>query len=156
MGYFKVRYDSRVVNYDCRGFIRLATEGVLCDWSTNYQFYNTSYTYLNVISLVYSTHRHLINRPSTPLKTLAQQHLLYGRCQWVQIIALNLNFPLKFIRDISSCWIKHEKESKKIGRARSIYSWSRWEPNPGPQLSLWTKVKSRVLGLTPERKWSKL
>ena len=25
MGYFKVRYDSRVVNYDRRGFIRLAT-----------------------------------------------------------------------------------------------------------------------------------
>ena len=25
MGYFPVRYDSRVVNYDCRGFIRLAT-----------------------------------------------------------------------------------------------------------------------------------
>ena len=27
MGYFPVRYDSRVVNYDCRGFIRLATDG---------------------------------------------------------------------------------------------------------------------------------
>ena len=26
MGYFPVRYDSRVVNYDHRGFIRLATE----------------------------------------------------------------------------------------------------------------------------------
>ena len=26
MGYFQVRYDSRVVNYDCRGFIRLATD----------------------------------------------------------------------------------------------------------------------------------
>ena len=26
MGYFKVRYDSRVVNYDRRGFIRLATD----------------------------------------------------------------------------------------------------------------------------------
>ena len=25
MGYFQVRYDSRVVNYDCRGLIRLAT-----------------------------------------------------------------------------------------------------------------------------------
>ena len=25
MGYFQVRYDSRVVHYDCRGFIRLAT-----------------------------------------------------------------------------------------------------------------------------------
>ena len=25
MGYFQVRYDSRVVNYNCRGFIRLAT-----------------------------------------------------------------------------------------------------------------------------------
>ena len=24
MGYFPVSYDSRVVNYDCRGFIRLA------------------------------------------------------------------------------------------------------------------------------------
>ena len=70
-------------------------------------------------------HRHLINRPSTPLKTLAQQLLLYGGCQWVQIIALNLNFPLKFIRIISSCWIKNEKESTKIRRARSIYSWSR-------------------------------
>ena len=64
----------------------------------------------------WSHHRHLINRPSTPLKTLAQQRLLYGGCQWVQIIALNLNFPLKFIRVISSCWIKHEKESKKIRR----------------------------------------
>ena len=28
MGYFQVRYDSRVVNYVCRGFIRLATEVV--------------------------------------------------------------------------------------------------------------------------------
>ena len=26
MGYFQVRYDSRVVIYDCRGFIRFATE----------------------------------------------------------------------------------------------------------------------------------
>ena len=25
MGYFQVKYDSRVVNYDRRGFIRLAT-----------------------------------------------------------------------------------------------------------------------------------
>ena len=26
MGYFQVRYDSRVVNYDRKGFIRLATD----------------------------------------------------------------------------------------------------------------------------------
>ena len=26
MGYFQVRYNSRVVNYDRRGFIRLATD----------------------------------------------------------------------------------------------------------------------------------
>ena len=26
MGYFQVRYDSRVINYDRRGFIRLATD----------------------------------------------------------------------------------------------------------------------------------
>ena len=26
MGYFQVRYDSKVINYDRRGFIRLATE----------------------------------------------------------------------------------------------------------------------------------
>ena len=26
MGYFPVRYDSRVVNYDPRSFVRLATE----------------------------------------------------------------------------------------------------------------------------------
>ena len=26
MGYFQVRYDSRVIIYDHRGFIRLATE----------------------------------------------------------------------------------------------------------------------------------
>ena len=26
MGYFQVRYDSRVVNYKHRGFIRLATD----------------------------------------------------------------------------------------------------------------------------------
>ena len=29
MGYFQVRYNSRVVNYDRRGFIRLATVVVL-------------------------------------------------------------------------------------------------------------------------------
>ena len=29
MGYFQVRYDSRVVNYDRRGFIRLATGQIL-------------------------------------------------------------------------------------------------------------------------------
>ena len=28
MGYFPVRYDSRVVNYDRRGFIRLTTGGI--------------------------------------------------------------------------------------------------------------------------------
>ena len=26
MGYFQVRYDSKALNYDRRGFIRLATE----------------------------------------------------------------------------------------------------------------------------------
>ena len=30
MGYFPVRYDSRVINYDRRGFIRLATGSLLC------------------------------------------------------------------------------------------------------------------------------
>ena len=50
-----------------------------------------------------------------PLKMLAQQLLLYGGCQCAQIIALNLNFPLKFMRLISSIQIKHEKESKKSG-----------------------------------------
>ena len=29
MGYFQVRYNSRVVNYDHRGFIRLATDDSL-------------------------------------------------------------------------------------------------------------------------------
>ena len=29
MGYFQVRYDSRVVIYDRRAFIRLATDGTL-------------------------------------------------------------------------------------------------------------------------------
>ena len=32
MGYFQVRYDSRVVIYYCRGFIRLAT-GANISWS---------------------------------------------------------------------------------------------------------------------------
>ena len=32
MGYFQVRYDSRVINYDRRGFIRLAT-GEFCGQS---------------------------------------------------------------------------------------------------------------------------
>ena len=30
MGYFQVRYDSRVVNYDHKLFIRLATENTNC------------------------------------------------------------------------------------------------------------------------------
>ena len=29
MGYFQVRYDSRVIIYDRRGFIRLATGGLI-------------------------------------------------------------------------------------------------------------------------------
>ena len=29
MGYFQVRYDSRVVNYDRRGFTRLATDVIV-------------------------------------------------------------------------------------------------------------------------------
>ena len=49
---------------------------------------------------------------------LAQRLLLYGSCQWVQIIVLNLNFQLTFKRLINSLWIKHEKESKNIGRER--------------------------------------
>ena len=32
MGYFPVRYDSRVVNYDHRGFIRLATDPPKIQW----------------------------------------------------------------------------------------------------------------------------
>ena len=28
MGYIQVRYNSRVVNYDCRGFIRLAADTI--------------------------------------------------------------------------------------------------------------------------------
>ena len=35
MGYFQVRYDSRGVNYDRRGFIRLAT-GVLNVFNFNF------------------------------------------------------------------------------------------------------------------------
>ena len=33
MGYFPVRYDSRVVIYDCRGFIRLATDHQTNVWA---------------------------------------------------------------------------------------------------------------------------
>ena len=36
MGYFQVRYNSRVVNYDRRGFIRLTTEQLkiaIAKWS---------------------------------------------------------------------------------------------------------------------------
>ena len=33
MGYFQVRYDSRGVNYDHRGFIRLVTGWVIRDWT---------------------------------------------------------------------------------------------------------------------------
>ena len=40
MGYFQVRYDSRVVNYDRRGFIRLATGFVIhiCSYYTSVVF----------------------------------------------------------------------------------------------------------------------
>ena len=36
MGYFPVRYDSRVVNYDRRGFTRLATEEVQTERQTKW------------------------------------------------------------------------------------------------------------------------
>ena len=35
MGYFEVRYDTRVVNYDRRGFIRLTTD-VEIKWVTEF------------------------------------------------------------------------------------------------------------------------
>ena len=35
MGYFQVRYDSRVVNYDRRGFIRLALVSNLTGWNSD-------------------------------------------------------------------------------------------------------------------------
>ena len=38
MGYFQVRYDSRGVNYDRRGFIRLAT-----DWTISEIFLATKF-----------------------------------------------------------------------------------------------------------------
>ena len=36
MGYFQVRYDSRVVMYDLRGFIRLATDQVISQSAIQY------------------------------------------------------------------------------------------------------------------------
>ena len=43
MGYFQVRYDSRVVNYDRRGFIRLSTEIIhLCVKAVIFQYLRTS------------------------------------------------------------------------------------------------------------------
>ena len=38
MGYFQVRYDSRVVIYDCRAFIRLATGTVVCKIGYSYTY----------------------------------------------------------------------------------------------------------------------
>ena len=35
MGYFQVRYTPRVVVYDRRGFIRLATDPCCCQWDVN-------------------------------------------------------------------------------------------------------------------------
>ena len=40
MGYFQVRYDSRGVNYDRRGFIRLAT--ALLNFNNRSLFHNLS------------------------------------------------------------------------------------------------------------------
>ena len=39
MGYFQVRYGSRVINYDRRGFIRFATGSTieLTDWILSYR-----------------------------------------------------------------------------------------------------------------------
>ena len=50
MGYFQVRYDSRVINYDRRGFIRLATGlqflkfGINC--FTHYMIITTFFSFL--------------------------------------------------------------------------------------------------------------
>ena len=49
MGYFQVRYDSRVVNYDRRGFIRLAT-GVD-------QFFHNCLKCANLLQTCSSTYR---------------------------------------------------------------------------------------------------
>ena len=49
MGYFPVRYDSRVVNYDCRCFIRLATGqlgGRLCSDDSRIKYYQTAAMFL--------------------------------------------------------------------------------------------------------------
>ena len=44
MGYFQVRYDSRVVIYDRRGFIRLAT-GLFSFFSQHNDKYNTKFDF---------------------------------------------------------------------------------------------------------------
>ena len=49
MGYFQVRYDSRVVNYNRRGFIRLAT-GQLLSLFDGFGFDQTSKADVNLVS----------------------------------------------------------------------------------------------------------
>ena len=71
MGYFQVRYDSRVVNYDCRGFIRLAT-GSNLDSSylllKIYEKMSFKYTVPGFESMtfrsLFSSHNHLTKNPT--------------------------------------------------------------------------------------------
>ena len=53
MGYFQVKYDSRVVIYDRRAFIRLATE----DQGSNHSIHNFDIDFLHIVNSTERTKR---------------------------------------------------------------------------------------------------
>ena len=59
MGYFTVRYDSRVVIYDCKNFIRLAT-GLQFYSFGDYLGNKKISCYLFVVKRMGTMHRHLM------------------------------------------------------------------------------------------------
>ena len=54
MGYFQVRYNSRVVIYDRRGFIRLAT---------GLSYFEVNYTIITIFLEIYSHNFAVITNP---------------------------------------------------------------------------------------------
>ena len=58
MGYFQVRYNSRVVNYDRRGFIRLATGVVSLAHKLNSHQQEAYYHFLPIGIILFVPKRH--------------------------------------------------------------------------------------------------
>ena len=94
MGYFPVTYDSGVVNYDRRGFIRLATGVVL---PLNVAVRKRKETKNGLNSIIFGSIRAIIFKSFQRNQSSEVGHLLDSRCTFLEWNRVNNYFVHAFI-----------------------------------------------------------